>query len=346
MRRYTVLLVTSFLVMLIVITGTMYISGSGSSKEEHPDSLLGEITVLTTLPTENVAYLAREYERSYHVRVNFVPLTEDQQMQQIKNTGRADMVLTDSRILRRAAGEGWLVPYASEHGDAVSMNMKDAEAYWIGIWYDPVVFCLNRDYMQRTERFPLGWQELAEIPNIRIGLTDFLAADSAANMFFFLTAQFGEDNAVAILQKLHPRVVQYSKYLSTPVRMAGMGEVDLAVAVQSEALRYINDGYPLKIVQPAEGTAYTLTGTGILLGAPHGELARKFADWLLTDEAMLVLAENKFFFIPTNPATIAYKQLALRSPVLFPQLADYPQEKKQQLLDRWVKEVRINVQDR
>ena len=345
MRRYTVLLLTSFLVMLAVITGTMYISGSGSSREEHPGSLLGEITVLTTLPTENVAYLAQEYEQAYHVRVNFVPLTEEQEMQQMKNTGRADMVLTDSRVLRRAAGEGWLVPYASEHGDAVAMNMKDANAYWTGIWYDPVVFCINRDYMQRTARFPLGWQELAEIPNVRIGLTDFLAADSAANMYFFLTAQFGEDNAVAMLQKLHPRVVQYSKYLSTPVRMAGMGEVDLAVAVQSEALRYVNDGYPLKIVQPAEGTAYTLVGTGILLGAPHGELAKKFADWLLTDEAMLVLAENRFFFIPTNPATIAYKQLALRSPMLFQQLADYPQEKRQQLLDRWVKEVRINVQD-
>ena len=147
---------------------------------------------------------------------------------------------------------------------------------------------------------------------------------------------------MAMLQQIHPHVVQYAKYLSTPVRMAGMGEVDIAVAVQSEILRYIEDGYPLKIIQPVEGTAYMLTGTGILLDAPHGEQAKKFADWLLTDEAMLVLQTNKFYFIPCNPTTLAYKQLAVRNPSLFNQLADFSREKRQELLDKWVKQVRIN----
>ena len=196
--------------------------------------------------------------------------------------------------------------------------------------------------MQRTANFPLGWQDLSEQPDIRIGITDFLAAESAANLYFFLTAQLGEEKTLAMLQQIHPHVVQYAKYLSTPVRMAGMGEVDIAVAVQSEILRYIEDGYPLKIIQPVEGTAYMLTGTGILLDAPHGEQAKKFADWLLTDEAMLVLQSNKFYFIPCNPTTLAYKQLAVRNPSLYNQLADFPKEKRQELLDKWVKQVRIN----
>ena len=334
------MLITSFVIMLGVITGTMYISGTGSHKENN--SLLGEITVYTTLPTENVSYLAEAYEKSYHVKVNFMPMSDDDIVKQMQKPGRGDMVLTDSRILRRAAGEGWLVPYGSLHGDSVSNKLKDTNDYWIGTWYDPVVFCINKDYMQRTANFPLGWQDLAEHPDIRIGITDFLAAESAANLYFFLTAQFGEEKTLAMLQQIHPHVVQYAKYLSTPVRMAGMGEVDIAVAVQSEILRYIEDGYPLKIIQPVEGTAYMLTGTGILLDAPHGEQAKKFADWLLTDEAMLVLQSNKFYFIPCNPTTLAYKQLAVRNPSLFNQLADFPKEKRQELLDKWVKQVRIN----
>ena len=334
------MLITSFVIMLGVITGTMYISGTGSHKENN--SLLGEITVYTTLPTENVSYLAEAYEKSYHVKVNFMPMSEDDIVKQMQKPGRGDMVLTDSRILRRATGEGWLVPYGSLHGDSVSNKLKDTNDYWTGTWYDPVVFCINKDYMQRTANFPLGWQDLAEQPDIRIGITDFLAAESAANLYFFLTAQFGEEKTLAMLQQIHPHVVQYAKYLSTPVRMAGMGEVDIAVAVQSEILRYIEDGYPLKIIQPVEGTAYMLTGTGILLDAPHGEQAKKFADWLLTDEAMLVLQSNKFYFIPCNPTTLAYKQLAVRNPSLFNQLADFPKEKRQELLDKWVKQVRIN----
>ena len=339
MGRYTVLLITSFVIMLGVITGTMYISGSGSHQESS-GSLLGEITVYTTLPAENVSYLAESYEKSTHVKVNFIPMSEDELEKQIEQ-GKGDMVLADSRVLRRAAGAGWLVPYASLHGDSVSNSLKDENNYWTGTWYDPVVFCINRDYMQRTERLPLGWQDLASKQEMRVGITDFLAADSAANLYFFLIAQFGQEKAIEMLRQLHPHVVQYAKYLSTPVRMAGMGEVDVAVAVQSEALRYIEDGYPLKIIQPEEGTAYTLLGTGILLNAPQAELAKKFADWLLTDEAMLVLQSNKFYFVPCNPDTLAYKRLAVRNPRLFDQQADYPPAKKQELLDIWVKQVRI-----
>lgn len=340
MRRYTVLLVVSFVIMLLVITGTMYISGTGSDRDSGR-KLLGEITVYTTLPTENVTYLAEEYEKLHKIQVNFVPLSEQELEQRLREPGKADMVLADSRLLRRAAGQGWLVPYVSEHSDAVAGNLKDAGDFWIGTWYDPVVFCINRDYMQRNARLPLGWRDLSEAKGMRIGITDFLAADSSANLYFFLIAQFGEQGTLDLLKKIHPNVVQYAKYLSTPVRMAGMGEVDLTVAVQSEVLRYIDDGYPLKIIQPEEGTAYTLIGNGILLHAPHGEQARKFADWLLTDEALLVLQSNKFYFVPTNPATLAYKRLAVRNPVLFNQLADFPKEKRQELLDRWVKQVRL-----
>lgn len=341
MRRYTVLLLLSFFTLLTVVTGTLYISGTGS-QQTGKGKLLGEITVYTTLPAENVSYLAEEYEKTYKVGVNFVPLSEGDLEERITHPGKGDMVLTDSRILRRAAGNGWLVPYTSEYGDAVSEDLKSPGGYWIGTWYDPVVFAFNRDYMQRTSGFPLGWYDLAGAKNLRIGLTDFLAADGAANMYFFLVAQYGEAEALAIMQAIHPKVAQYSKYLSTPVRMAGMGEVEVSVAVQSEALRYISEGYPLKIVQPEEGTAYTLIGTGILLDAPHGDQARQFADWLLTDEAMLVLQSNKFYFVPANPASMAYKKLALSNPVLFPQLADFPREQKKALLDHWVKQVRIS----
>jgi len=342
MRRYTVLLVASFLIMLTAITGTIYMSGTGSDKsEEH--KFQGEITVYTTLPAENLTYLAEEYEKSYHIKVNFIPLSTAELEQQLKSPGRGDMVLTDSRVLRRAAGEGWLVPYSSEHGDPVSSSFKDADGYWIGTWYDPIVFCINKDYMQRMEMLPLGWHDLAEARDLRIGITDFLAADSAANLYFSLIVEFGEPKTLELLQKLHPHVVQYAKYLSTPVRMAGMGEVDVTIAVQSEVLRYIVDGYPLKIIQPEEGTAYNLIGTGILLHAPHSEHAKKFADWLLTDEAMLVLQSNRFYFTPTNPASLAYKRLAVRNPLLFRHVPDFTKEKQQELLDKWVKGVRINA---
>ena len=52
-----------------------------------------------------------------------------------------------------------------------------------------------------------------------------MAADAAANLYFSLLAAYGDQAAFRLMAALHPKVVQYVKFLSTPVRMAGMGEV-------------------------------------------------------------------------------------------------------------------------
>ncbi len=115
------------------------------------------------------------------------------------------------------------------------------------------------------------------------------------------------------------------------------------MAVQSEALRYLNDGYPLKIIYPADGTAYMLTGTGITKSMPpeQSAAAQAFADWLLTDEAQQVLQRNGFYFMPTNPGTLAYKSFSGKNLVLYDQLVRFTPEQRHELLDRWVKYIRL-----
>ena len=340
MGRYTALFITAFTLLVIAFGSSMYLSKHVS--EVKTVSTLPAITVLTTLPAENVAPLADEYEKNHKIKVVFVPLTEDELAKRVTDTGKADLVLTNSHMLNRIAGNGWLVPHISETGDSVWDGLKDQNGFWTGVWYDPVVFCINYDYAVRQESLPMSWQELADRKDIRIGMTDFLAADASANILFTMISQYGEENTTKIFTKLHPKVVQYSKYLSTPVRMAGMGEVDVSIAVQSEALRYINEEFPLTIAYPSEGTACTLTGTGILLKSPNEEQAKLFADWLQGDEAQLVLQKNNFYFMPTNRNTMAYKKMTGKNLVLFMPLVDLPKERKQELLDKWVKNTRLN----
>ena len=251
----------------------------------------------------------------------------------------ADMVLADSQVLRQAAQEGAFVPYLSERADSVLDAFKAEDGAWIGVWYDPVVFCVNSDYLRTLTRIPQTWEELALYPDVRIGMTDFLAADAAANLYLSLVATYGDSVAVRLMVALHPKVVQYVKFLSTPVRMAGMGEVDVALAVQSETLRYMNNGYPLRIIYPTDGTAYMLTGAAML--RDDYEPAATFADWLLSDEAQLALQGAGVFFVPTNPGTLTYQMLAGKNIALFPAPPIYTPAERRALLDRWLREVRF-----
>jgi len=157
-----------------------------------------------------------------------------------------------------------------------------------------------------------------------------------------MIGNFGDAKTYEILSGLHPKVVQYAKFLSNPVRQAGMGEVDISVAVESETLRYLQNGYPLKIIYPADGTSYLLTGFGITTtDAKKNLVAAKFADWLLSDEAQLYLQTNGFYFIPTNPQTLAYKSFAGKNLVLFDESQKFSEEQQRAYLDFWVKEIRL-----
>lgn len=347
MRRCTIWILTAFLLVLAAVAGFMLPVDADKKTSGVPTA---QLTAYTTLPAETAAILAEVYESEHKVRVNFVPMNPKQIIQNIRDDAvsdptvvrTVDIVLADSNILHEAAELGLLKPYTSEANDAVRDAFKDEQDRWTGVWYDPIVFCANKDYLRTTVNLPDTWEKLSTTGRIRVGITDFLAAEASANLMIQMIGQFGDAKTYEILKGLHPKVVQYAKFLSNPVRQAGMGEVDVSVAVASETLRYLQNGYPLKIIYPADGTSWILTGFGITTDdAAKTQVAAKFADWLLGDEAQLYLQTNGFYFIPTNPQTLAYKSFAGKNLALFDNRPKYSYEQQLNFLYRWVNDVRL-----
>ena len=347
MRRYTIFILTAIMLVLAVVAGMALPVDADKKTLGAP---MQELTAYTTLPAETAAVLSEVYERENKIRVNFVPMTPKEILQEIKNDAvsdptvvrTVDIVVADSKILREAAQLNLLTPHTSEASDAVKDRFKDEFDRWTGIWYDPIIFCANRDYLRTTVDLPDTWEKLSKAGKIRVGITDFLAAEASANLMFQMIGNLGDAKTYEILSGLHPKVIQYAKFLSNPVRQAGMGEVDLSVAVESETLRYLQNGYPLKIIYPADGTSYLLTGFAITTtDATRHAAAAKFADWLLSDEAQLYLQTNGFYFIPTNPQTLAYKSFAGKNLLLFDNRQNFSEQQQRDFLDRWIKDVRL-----
>lgn len=345
MRRYSILLLTAFMLILAAVAGAAFPVGADEKNSGVP---MQELLAYTTLPAETVTILSETYEKENHVRVNFVPLPAKELIQKTYDDAAAstadtvDLILTDSEVLNTAADLNLLTPYISETNDAVKNNFKDRHDRWIGVWYDPVIFCANKDFLRTIEDIPDTWSELAAARKIRIGITDFLAADASSNLMFQMIGNFGTAETYEVLSGIHPKVVQYTKYLSNPVRQAGMGEADISIAVESETLRYMQNNYPLKIIYPADGTGYILTGVGITKADKiKNPAAAKFADWLLSDDAQLALQKNGFYFISTNPRTLAFKTFAGKNLVLFDKSQTFSEQQRHEFLDRWVKDVRL-----
>ena len=342
MKRYKPLLLISFFTLIFTLVSTTYLAGYADKQNK---SNLTSITLYTTLPVEQVTVIAQEYEKAAKVRVNVVPLTAKELITRLASGAKpqADILLADRNTLKQAKNNALLAPYQSEYTERISTKFQDTDGYWTGVWYDPIIFAANKDYLKNGGKMPLRWSDLTFDTKSRVGITDFLAADAAANLYFSLVAANGEEQTLDLLKKLHPRIVQYSKFLATPARMVSMGEADIAVAVNSEAMRYAKDGLPLQIIYPEDGTAYLLTGVGLVRGVVNGAEAKHFIDWLTQDGTLLAMDEHKFCFVPTNTETRLYREYAAKNIKLLEHHDKYLPEEQHKLLDKWVQTVRLGL---
>ncbi len=346
MHRYTPLLLTGLCILFVILATLLYTTKIVGQKNQDAKftPVIKTLTVYTTLPAEIVSVIANEYQHENNIQVNFIPLGTDELQKKIANSdfGNGDMVLTDAAFLEKMATVGEFSSIISEQEDMVSDEFKAADNQWIGIWYDPIVFCYNTDYVKNNWQIPLTWQELAQRQDIKIAMTDFMVASAASNLLYSLAAADGEDEALDIMKNIHPKVVRYAKYLSTPVRMAGMGEADIAIGVQSEVLKYIHDNYPLSIIYPKDGTAYQLVGIGVIKSSNQQPEANNFINWLLSDEVQRALQNKQYYFVPTNYSSLTYKEFAGKNITFFPKNTVLDNDVKKSILDRWVTQVRLN----
>lgn len=112
----------------------------------------------------------------------------------------------------------------SEQTDIVPAEFKNEEGYWTGAWYVPLF--LRRDGYECTETQRRLVADLAGFDpaaRVQVAMTDFLAADVPAELLLLARrVQRGKEEAFRYLQELQTNVVQYSKFLSTPVRMLAL----------------------------------------------------------------------------------------------------------------------------
>lgn len=340
MRRYVPLLFLSFFLVFAAIVGTDLLGHAGNQTSENIKS----ITVYTNLPVEQVSLFAQEYEKNAQLRINLIPLGDQELLNKLaveRQTPQADLVLATESVLRQAQTEHVLAPVSSEQTDMVPDRFKDKDNCWIGTWYDPIILAVNRDFAQKLAQPITGWADLGKNPAVRLSMTDFLASEASANLLYALCSIQGEEPTIDFFKKIHPQVVQYAKFLATPVRLTGMGESDVAIAVQSEVIRYYNDRFPLNMVYPAEGTAYSLTGIALVAGSPHAADAKPFIDWILQDEAQNLLQNHKFYFVPTNPDTEIAKFYESKHIKLFDS-EPLSLSKQHAVMDKWIQSVRLS----
>lgn len=338
MRRYLPLYLISFFLVVTFFSAMEFLDGYAKKQPEEPTK---NIRVYTNLPLEQVSLLAQEYEQLTSIRINVIPVGQEELIGKVQ-TDQADVILGTYEILTDAKQAQLLASVLSEQTDAIPQRFRDSDNTWVGLWYDPIVFAENKDFVKKTGQPVEGWRDLVKDSKVRISLTDFVASEASANLLYTFRQNLGESQTFAYFQKLHPQIVQYAKFLATPARLAGMNEVDVGIAMQSETLRYVNDGFPIQMIYPIEGTPYLLTGAGVVKQSTKSEEGKAFIDWLLQDHTQFLLQNHRYYFVPVNAETQLAKYYDSKHIKLYDLPSAITPEQEKILLNQWIQKVRLS----
>ena len=172
-------------------------------------------------------------------------------------------------------------------------------------------------------------------------MTDFVASQNAANLLYNMVEYKGEPEALEYLHSLKPHVVQHAKFLSTPVRLTALGEINIGIGNLSDVAQYNRHGYPIKFIYPKDGTSYYVTGAAVLKNSKHKADSVEFINWLLSTKTAKYMVENNFTYMFTNPEIDEPKDSIGQDLVLWPVNGGYTMEGKKLLLNHWVSQVRF-----
>ena len=204
-----------------------------------------------------------------------------------------DVVLAEQRTLAGLKRQGRLKPVAFADGDRLPQKFRDADLSWYGVFYDPIVFLINQQYARTVGQANIcSWQDLAGKEQLRIALENLSDSNSTQNFLAGLADRFGEDESLEYLGNINRFIGQYSKFPFTPVRMAAVGDADVAITRQSYVFKYLENKFPAYVVYPKEGTPVNLFCVGLFKNTTDDLQGLKVMEWLLTSEQVQAIAQE------------------------------------------------------
>jgi iron(III) transport system substrate-binding protein len=157
---------------------------------------------------------------------------------------------------------------------------------------------------------PMCWKDL-EKPEYKnqIVVANWNTSGTAYKFAATLLQAFDgdQDKGWDAVTKIHQNVSQYTKSGSKGVKMAASGETLIGIGFGHDIVDLIDQGFPIELVIPCEGTLYEIGPVGIVRGAPHRAAAEAFTTFLYEKDTQELLATVGSLQFPSNSEAAAPK---------------------------------------
>jgi len=319
----------------------------------HPSRAAGKLNVICGAEIDWCQLMADAFQKETGIDVSMVRKGTDEKLAQVRAESFDSQIdvwwggTGDPHL--QAAYEGLTLPYKPSNIDdllgwATRMSSISGNRT-IGIYAGALGFAYNTELLKEKGLTPPKcWKDLAD-PSYKgeLQVPNPNSSGTAYTELATLVQLFGEDEAFRLLAAIGKNVSHYTKSGSEPTKAAARGETTLAIGFQHDMVKQAEQGFPLKIVSPCEGTGYEIGAVSIIKNARNLENAKKWVEFSLRPDVQGLAATVKSFQVPSNSKSTVPKEAPDLTSI---KLIDYDfktfgsPEMRKQLLTRWSAEIK------
>ncbi|RPI73098.1 MAG: ABC transporter substrate-binding protein [Desulfobacteraceae bacterium] len=300
------------------------------------------VTVYTSLEESFANEIFQRFEKETGIKVHYVRLATGEctaRMEAEKSNPQAGIWVGGVGLGHiDAKNKGLTTPYVSPNAASIPQQFKDKDHYWTGMYVGMLCFESNTKLLKKFNlTAPASWVELCD-PKYKghVQMANPGSSGTSYNALVTLVQIFGEDKAFEMLKKLDANINQYTKSGLAPGKNASMGETTIAIGYSHDAVRFINEGYPLTITFPSEGTGFEVASVSLIKGGPEKEVsaAKKLYDFMLSDTCAEIFAQGKL--VPFHSkAKLAEGAIPVSQVKVINQDDEWGAKQKQRLIEKW-----------
>lgn len=316
----------------------------------------GRLVVYCSATNEMCEAETQAFGEKYDVKTSFIRNGSGSTFAKIeaeKNNPQADVWYGGTLDPQSQAGElGLLEAYRSPNVDQIMPRFQDpakvkgnlTSAIYMGI----LGFGVNTERLKKLgiTEIPKCWKDLTD-PRLKneVQIADPQSSGTAYTAIATFVQLWGEDKTFEFFKQLHPNVSQYTKSGITPSRNTARGETTIGVGFLHDYALEKQQGAPIELIVPCEGTGYELGGVSILKGARNIDNAKLFVDWALSKEGQEVAWKKGRAFQTLTNITAEQSPMAFDPTKL--NLINYDFEKygasdeRKRLINKWVNEIKL-----
>ncbi len=251
--------------------------------------------------------LYKAFEDKTGIQIRLVEAGGDLLIEKIRadgSTSPADIIITvDAGRLWRAEQAGLFQPFVFEALEKkVPQNLRHPEGFWFGITRRARVLVYRKGVVDPSE--VSSYEGLAD-PRWK-GKICIRSSGNIYNQSLLasMIAEHGAEKAEQWARAVHDNLARRPRGGDTDqIRAVGAGVCDIAVVNHYYYARLAHSDKPADRAliekvgliwpnQDTRGVHINISGVGLAKGAPNPEAAKAFLEFLLSDEAQLILAEG------------------------------------------------------